>query len=251
MAAALMRARRADAYVARHRLAEQLSELLTELVKEGPEDPLAFLGHRLLERSSHQRTGPSEPTPQAETECVTGGVAAAVTKGQAQTWTAAGWLSSEAVDKTLASTLVAGCPENEFDELRALGASDNLEDELRKRLSAGIELLVTQLAPKLRGLATFAAVGKRLLRESPIPGAKTGAAKGRLSFRLSRQPALARRSTTTTCRPSSLRTSRACYRTALSAPFMAASRPSSARRSLGRGRRWPRSIASALTRSES
>ena len=96
------------------------------------------------------------PLP-APPEAVPGATPSAASS--ASEWTAAGWLSSQAVAQTLASSLLAGSDHGcELDAMRSLGSSANLEGELRRRLASGLDGLVGYLVPKLRDLATTAAV---------------------------------------------------------------------------------------------
>ena len=73
-------------------------------------------------------------------------------------WTAAGWLASAHVERTLAAALLGGeASGDELAAMRGLGACDSLEEELTARLVGAIGPLVAQLAPRLRELATVEA----------------------------------------------------------------------------------------------
>ena len=73
------------------------------------------------------------------------------------TWTAAGWLASARVERTLAAALLDGDATDELAAMRLLGASASLEEMLGARLAAAVGPLVAQLAPRLRELATVEA----------------------------------------------------------------------------------------------
>ena len=74
-----------------------------------------------------------------------------------ESWTAAGFIGTLGIPKLLAAQLVeVGCP-NELGALQSLAGRSDLEEELRRRLTSGIDALVECLSSSLKKLATGAA----------------------------------------------------------------------------------------------
>jgi len=74
-----------------------------------------------------------------------------------ESWTAAGFIGTLGIPELLAAQLVeVGCP-NELGALKSLAGRSDLEEELRRRLTLGIDALIGCLSSSLKKLATGAA----------------------------------------------------------------------------------------------
>ena len=90
----LPRARRADEYFATHgsALEDAFSTSVTECMTVRPDDPLKFIGSRMLKQSSLQVSAACRTT---ESPAIT------------SEWATAGWLSSAGIEQQLASALLS------------------------------------------------------------------------------------------------------------------------------------------------
>jgi hypothetical protein len=75
----------------------------------------------------------------------------------AESWTAAGFIGTLGIPELLAAQLVeVGCP-NELGALQSLVCQPDLKQELRRRLTSGIDVLIGRLSSALENLASGAA----------------------------------------------------------------------------------------------
>jgi hypothetical protein len=76
---------------------------------------------------------------------------------QSESWTAAGFLGTLGIPELLAAQLVEVGGPNELDALQSLARNPDLKQELRRRLTPGIDALIDRLSSALEQLASGAA----------------------------------------------------------------------------------------------
>ena len=108
------------------------------------------------------RAGRSEP------------VASPARLAQTESWTAARFLGSlKFIPELLAAQLVEDGCTNELGALQSLARSRDLEDQLRRRMTSGVEAFIDRLSSKLKGLASDAAPTAGLMAYSDLDAAQT------------------------------------------------------------------------------
>ena len=123
------------------RLQKQVTLAVKACARARPADCARFCATHLLKQSA-AAAPPTTTDP-----------APANTKATSE-WTAAAWLASEGVEHVLASALLRGNRSGQLAQLRALGSSASLEEDLVDLLASAIGPLAAALAPRLRALAT-------------------------------------------------------------------------------------------------